>query len=187
MGHTDAVICNDGATLGVSLSTLAPGRLRHPRIVPPETAMNVDEQTLSACFGRIWPTHNDAFCELLVQLRRQFDGDLDRMLVLGIIGSRTLARGRVEGMSYDEFMSSARPDNEPAPINLQSIADYSGIPRETVRRKVRDLEQQGWIIRRDNGYLIATAKAAQDLEPATEATLRYLATVVSACTEAMSG
>ncbi|MEY6434203.1 helix-turn-helix domain-containing protein [Thioalkalicoccus limnaeus] len=63
-------------------------------------------------------------------------------------------------MSYDEFMSRARPDNEPAPINLQSIADYSGIPRETVRRKVRDLEAQGWIIRRDNGYLIATAKAA---------------------------
>jgi hypothetical protein len=148
--------------------------------------MTFDEQTLTAHFGRIWPAHNDAFCELLVGLRRQFGGDLDRMLVLAIIGSRTLARGRIDGASYNEFMSRDGPDDEPAPINLQSIADYSGIPRETVRRKLRDLEGLGWIIRHNNGFLIASSKAAQDLAPATEATLRYLASVVGACTEAMS-
>jgi hypothetical protein len=148
--------------------------------------MTFDEQTLTAHFGRIWPVHNDAFCELLVRLRRQFGGDLDRMLVLAIIGSRTLARGRIDGMSYDDFMALDRPDDEPAPINLQSIADYSGIPRETVRRKLRDLEELGWIIRRNNGFLIASSKATQELAPATEATLRYLETVVGACTDAMS-
>jgi CRP-like cAMP-binding protein len=148
--------------------------------------MTLDEDTLRTRFGRIWPIHNDAFCELLVALRRHFGGDLDRMLVLAIIGSRTLSRGRIDGMSYDGFMSLDRPDDEPAPINLQSIADYSGIPRETVRRKLRDLERLGWIIRGDNGYLIATTRATQDLAPATEATLRYLATVVSACNEATS-
>jgi hypothetical protein len=40
--------------------------------------MTFSEETLTAHFGRIWPTHNDAFCELLVRLRRQFEGDLDR-------------------------------------------------------------------------------------------------------------
>jgi hypothetical protein len=148
--------------------------------------MPFDEDTLRRHFGCIWPVHNDAFCELLVALRRQLGGDLDRMLVLAIIGSRTLARGRIDGISYDRFMSFERPDEDPAPINLQSIADYSGIPRETVRRKLRDLERLGWIIRRDKGYLIATAKAAQDLSPATEATQRYLLTVVAACNEATS-
>jgi hypothetical protein len=147
--------------------------------------MTFDQNTLSACFGRIWPVHNDAFCELMVLLRRHFGGDLDRMLVLAVIGSRTLARGRIDGMSYDRFLALERPHAEPAPINLQSIADYSGIPRETVRRKVRDLEASGWVERRDNGYLVASARAAQDLAPATEATLRYLATVVGACRDAM--
>ncbi|NBC46811.1 MAG: helix-turn-helix domain-containing protein [Gammaproteobacteria bacterium] len=137
---------------------------------PAAVAMNVTEKTLNRQFGRIWPRHNNAFCELLVALRRQFDGDLDRMLVLAVIGSPTLARGRIEGMSYTDCMALERPDDEPAPINLQSIADYSGIPRETVRRKLRDLEQLGWIVRRDNGYLVATTRAAQDLAPATEAT-----------------
>jgi len=148
--------------------------------------MNPDEDTLNARFGRIWPVHNDAFCELLVTLRRHFGGDLDRMLVLAIIGSRTLSRGRIEGMCYDRFMDSERAD-EPAPINLQSIADYSGIPRETVRRKLRDLERLGWITRRDKGYLVATARAAEDLEPATQATMRYLLAVIGAWRKAMSG
>ena len=108
------------------------------------------------------------------------------LMVLAIIGSRTLARGRIDGMSYDRFMTLERPDEEPPPINLQSIADASGIPRETVRRKVKDLEHAGWVIRRDNGYVIASAGAAHDLAPATEATLRYLATVVTACNAAIA-
>lgn len=151
---------------------------------PGTAAMNLDEDTLREYFGRIWPAHNDAFCELLVTLRRYFGGDLDRMLVLAIIGSRTLARGRIDGMCYDRFMEGERA-NERAPINLQSIADYSGIPRETVRRKLLDLERSGWITRRNKGDLVITEKAAQDLEPATRATMRYLLSVVSACNEAV--
>ena len=147
--------------------------------------MTYDQESLTAHFGRIWPVHNDAFCELLVTLRRQFGGDLDRMLVLAVIGSRTLSQSRIDGMCYDRFMESERAD-EPAPINLQSIADYSGIPRETVRRKLHDLERAGWISRRDKGYLVATAKAAEDLEPATQATMRYLLAVVGAWREAIS-
>ena len=75
----------------------------------------------------------------------------------------------------------------PSPKSCQKLADYSGIPRETVRRKVNDLERAGWIIRTEKGHLVASAKAAQDLAPATEAAMRYLLTVVNACKEAMSG
>jgi DNA-binding IclR family transcriptional regulator len=49
----------------------------------------------------------------------------------------------------------------------ESLTDYSGIPWNTVRRKLHDLERAGWISRRDKGYLVATAKAAENLEPAT--------------------
>jgi len=149
--------------------------------------MNLDQDNLNNYFGRIWPIHNAAFAELLVTLRRHFGGDLDRMLVLAIIGARTLSRGRVDEMSYDRFIKLDLPDDEPPTTNIQSVADYSGIPRETVRRKVNDLERAGWIIRTEKGHLVASAKAAQDLAPATEAAMRYLLTVVNACKEAMSG
>ncbi|MBK1706466.1 hypothetical protein [Halochromatium glycolicum] len=148
--------------------------------------MNLDQDSLKAHFGRIWPIHNNAFCDLLVTLRRHFDGDLDRMLVLAIIGSRTLKDDSIEGLCYEHFMRLERR-GEPAPINVQSIADHSGIPRETVRRKVKELLHTGWIIRRDKGFLIASNKAAADLAPATEATMHYLLTVVTACNEAMAG
>lgn len=52
-----------------------------------------------------------------------------------------------------------------------------------MRRKLRDLQRSGWIIKHDNGNLIASTKAAQDLAPATEATPRYLATVAPPATQ----
>lgn len=145
--------------------------------------MSFDRDSLEKNFGQIWSVHNDAFAELLVVLRREFGGDLDCMLVLAIIGSRSLSRGCIEGACYQDFDVFERPVEDTAPINLQSIADYSGIPRETVRRKVRALEQRGWILRRDKGYLIASVQAARDLAPATEAAMRYLLRVVTACNQ----
>lgn len=141
---------------------------------------------LTRHFGRIWPVHNAQFCELLITLRRQFDGDLHRMLVLAVIGSRTLAWGGITGLSYSQFKALERSELQAAPINLQSIADYSGIPRETVRRKVQELQRAGWVLKRDDGYLVATTRAAADLAPATEATLKYLVAIGAACTEAAS-
>lgn len=143
--------------------------------------MPFDHTDVARHFGHIWPVHVEAFGHLLIALRRHFGGDLDRMLVLAIIGSRSLPRRRVAGLTYGEFMGGAKRDPEPSPINLQSIAACSGIPRETVRRKVRLLVAAGWVERRDGGYLVATKRAARDLAPMTEASLRYLAAIGAAC------
>jgi biotin operon repressor len=148
--------------------------------------MAFDHDDLTRHFGDIWPVHNAQFCDLLITLRRQFGGDLDRMLVLAVIGSRNLAWGRIAGLSYGQFKALEWQKLQAAPINLQSIADYSGIPRETVRRKVQELQRAGWVLKRDDGYLIATTQAAADLAPATEATMKYLVAIGAACTEAVS-
>ncbi len=63
----------------------------------------------------------------------------------------------------------------PEPINLQSIADFSGIPRETVRRKLRDLMALNWVERDERGSFVATKKAAADLAPLTKIAISYLA------------
>jgi hypothetical protein len=137
-------------------------------------------------FSRIWPVHVEEFGELLVALRRHFGGDLDLMLVLAIIGSRTLPRRRVQDMTYGEFKAGLAKGREPSVINVQSIAACTGIPRETVRRKVTRLEEKGWVERGDGGSLVATRQAARDLEPMTEASMRYLAHVGAACVEVAS-
>ncbi|MFN5782604.1 MAG: helix-turn-helix domain-containing protein, partial [Novosphingobium sp.] len=63
---------------------------------------------------------------------------------------------------------------EPLAINLQSIADYSGIPRETVRRKIEQLIAKGWVRRDELRFVTATDQANEELRGLTASTLRYL-------------
>ena len=44
---------------------------------------------IRANFGAIWPVHLAAFSRLLTQLRARFDGDLELMLIMAVIGERT--------------------------------------------------------------------------------------------------
>lgn len=147
--------------------------------------MGFGHEELHREFGRIWPVHVEHFAELLIILREQFGGDLDRMLVLAVIGLRTLPPGRVEGRSYPEFQAG-RFREQARPINVQSIADTTGIPRETVRRKVAALEQAGLVERQEDGRLLVAPRAREDLAPATQATMRYLVAVGAACAAAAS-
>jgi predicted transcriptional regulator of viral defense system len=66
------------------------------------------------------------------------------------------------------------------PINIQSVSEYSGIPRETVRRKVGVLQDKGWIIRNADGRLSVTDLAAKGLAGETENTIAYLSALRTA-------
>ncbi|WP_206211855.1 helix-turn-helix domain-containing protein [Wenzhouxiangella sp. XN24] len=150
---------------------------------PAGAPMRFGYDELTGSFGQIWPVHVEHFTELLIALRREFGGDLDRMLVMGVIGLRTLPRRRVEGRSYTEFQAGQFAA-QAMPINVQSIADTTGIPRETVRRKVAELEAAGLVERENGGHLVVTPRAREVLAPATQATMRYLVAVGAACVAA---
>ena len=139
--------------------------------------MPFSSEKITSHFGHIFPTHVDALCELLIVLRQQFFGDLDLMLILAIIGSRALPARQTSNMTYAEFISDNTKDRADQPINIQSIAECSGIARETVRRKVHKLEDLGFIARDPSGMLTVTDKAINQLAPATEASLQYLITL----------
>ena len=136
--------------------------------------MSFSSEKITNHFGHIFPTHVDALCELLIVLRKQFSGDLDLMLILAIISSRALPTRQASNMTYSEFISDVSKDRADQPINIQSIAECSGIARETVRRKVHKLDQLGFIQRDPSGMLTITDQAIQQLKPATEASLHYL-------------
>jgi CRP-like cAMP-binding protein len=126
-------------------------------------------------FGRPHAQHVAALTRHLVECRQAFGGDLDLFLVMTIIGERTFpAKSAPEDMSKAEFLHGHVGDTEHAAINQQSIADYSGIPRETVRRKIETLIEKGWVLRDEHKHLTATDKANADLHRLTESTVRYL-------------
>jgi len=69
-------------------------------------------------------------------------------------------------------------------INVQSVADFSGIPRETVRRKVNALQDRGWVTRTADGRLGVTRIAAEELQGATGNTIAYLSSLLMAFEQA---
>ena len=95
----------------------------------------------------------------LVQLVRRYEGDVLLAIVLGEITQQNVRH----------FFESAEVQSDPArqldvqdanvletPIgacNALSISRATGIPRETVRRRVEDLVRRGWVRRDARGHL----------------------------------
>lgn len=145
------------------------------------TKRNTEQgEFIKANFRSIWPVHLSGFTRLLVQLRELFDGDLDLLLVLAVIGDRTRPENWTpELLTYRQMTEGGGDEHLQYPINIQSVSEYSGIPRETVRRKVRVLQAKGWVIREADGRLAISARAAQDLEDATQFSIAYLGALLS--------
>ena len=95
--------------------------------------------------------------EHLTDVSRVFAADLQSVLVLAIVGQMGLQtairlRHPADGTTPLNFGSDPTPR-----INASSIAEISGIPRETVRRKLEGLAERGWVVRAPNGlWRIAT-------------------------------
>lgn len=137
-----------------------------------------EEQWIQENFGRVWPAHLSAFTHLLVALRKHFDGDLDLLLVLAVIGKRTRPQHWTPSLDSTQRLTADDSSGKQHPINGLSIANCSGVPRETVRRKLAVLEKKGWISANEEGHWIASAKAAEDLNQATSDTVSYLSTIL---------
>ncbi|WP_141194833.1 hypothetical protein [Maliponia aquimaris] len=136
-------------------------------------------------FGSIWPVHLSAFTRLLTALRAHFDGDLDMLLIMATIGERTRPEHWASGLTdVEKLTRGAGGRDRQLPINVQSIADYARIPRETVRRKVSILQDKGLVLRAGDGRLSVAPEAASLLAGATSDTLEYLRAICGAMEDA---
>lgn len=141
----------------------------------------MEDSAVQSDFGKLHARHVAALVRHLIECRRTCDGDLDLFLVMTIIGERTFsARNVPSGMTHSEFVTEQMGHVETEAINVQSIADYSGIPRETVRRKVEQLTAKGWISRDAHRHITATDVAKAGLAMLTESSVRYLKDVDAA-------
>jgi hypothetical protein len=126
-------------------------------------------------FDAIYPVYRIAFARLLVTLRRDFDGDLDAMLVLLTLSLGTDRENWAEAL----FGEHAHAPQQRL-TNTQSIAHASGIPRETVRRKLETMEARGWISRDAKGNWTPTQGASGDLRPSSLETIAFLRAILAA-------
>jgi hypothetical protein len=85
--------------------------------------------------------------EHLADCARSFRGDLTSVLVLAIVGQAHLSAYAQRGASHGERLSYG--------VQALRIADITGIPRETVRRKLAKLRDIGWILSGPDGWFLA--------------------------------
>ncbi|UDM18134.1 hypothetical protein [Vogesella sp. XCS3] len=75
---------------------------------------------------------------------RLFDGDLIKAYLLSEISSRHPVAQALPTMAAEAYAFS----------NIHSLSEATGYPRETVRRKILQMIESGWVTRLDNGGLL---------------------------------
>jgi hypothetical protein len=108
------------------------------------TPGNPDDGRLEAIADALVSAYRDSqyhyvqfLTEHLADCSAAFGGDLDSVLILAILGQRRLEVMRAETDRPSEPHRDA--------MSVLRIADVSGIPRETVRRKLEGLRGKGWV------------------------------------------
>jgi hypothetical protein len=126
----------------------------------------------SAAGGAAYETHQTEiairmgrfFVEHLIRLYRAFDGDLTQVIILGEIGHHNTTR------THPAAGPRRRPPATPSvedflPCNAFSISQATGIPRETVRRKIAGLVRRGWVRQNARGEVFVTPAAGAHFMP----------------------
>jgi CRP-like cAMP-binding protein len=104
------------------------------------------------------------FLDYLKELHREFDGDLALVIVLAEIAhhssSGVFQPGKGKGSAFQPN------DAEPLPsCSAYSLASATGLPRETVRRKIARLVALGWVEKTGRAEVCLTAKVAEHFTP----------------------
>lgn len=116
--------------------------------------------------------------------RDLYFGDLDLASIAGTVGIGALeadfrdADFREQFNDYMRIIGSERQ----RPLNAQSVAQATGLPRETVRRKLKTLVQKGVLQEKDGGYIYTPGHAQQpDQQAAFERGIRDTLQFVNLC------
>jgi hypothetical protein len=129
-------------------------------------------------YERDFPTAQSVWVEefllLLVELRGAFGNDLDKIIILSLIGQQMLRDPAIPAISHSEASSAPQRQWRGRDTNIDALARASRIPRESVRRKVNELIADEMVERMDSGGLAVRAGIAARLAPSTMVSIAML-------------
>jgi len=105
--------------------------------------------------------------DFLVAGRAAFEGDLDRALIFLVVALRTAEHRKTQDLRLEDVLAGQVESYPSLLTNVRSIAESTGIPRETVRRKVAALIDRGWLERRGDELTITT-QSSREMTPFRE-------------------
>lgn len=99
---------------------------------------------------------------LLRVAREAFGGDLEKLFIILVVAVRTAEHPDFANYAPEQLISGELPVFPSLGTNVRSVAASIGAPRETVRRKVAELVDAGWLVRQGHD-LHFTALAYREL------------------------
>ena len=89
----------------------------------------------------------------LLRLSRLCTGDIESYLIILVIGVRVAEDPRFRSSSVATLVEMEELPSRGT--NIRSIAASLDMPRETVRRKVAELTEAGWVVRDESGLTLS--------------------------------
>ena len=112
-------------------------------------------------FSLVAFTMNRFIIDQIVRSARQFDNDIEAMILFGMLSHLNVAHLMPPGSRPSQMLSSQGRvlDAQPQlrPMRVRDLTLISGRPRETIRRKLESLVAQGRVLRVDDGYVLNAA------------------------------
>ena len=113
----------------------------------------MSEDSLKSSFGTIWWR----FLEFEITRSRmmtEVTGNMSSALILQVVAyhNLTLIQSSLESKTYSEIRGAWEQGDQtlisdlPQKLSFAAIADITGIDKETVRRSVKKLEEQRWVV-----------------------------------------
>lgn len=104
---------------------------------------------------------NRFIVDQVLRAARHFDNDTEAMILFGTVAHLNVAHLMLPDSSPTSVLGADGrvPDAQPQlrPVRIRDLAQITGRPRETIRRKLERLEAQGRLLRRVDGYVIDVA------------------------------
>jgi hypothetical protein len=139
--------------------------------------LDIDRQGLLRLVAGNYPVIAHSLLRPLLDLfsvsRQACGGDMDKFLIMLVVAIRTTEHKLFATYSQAQLLSGEIPVFPSLGTNVRSVADSIRAPKETIRRKVGELIEAGWIAREHN-ELRFTTLAYQQLAGA-RAAIEHLA------------
>ncbi|MCU0809845.1 MAG: helix-turn-helix domain-containing protein [Thiobacillaceae bacterium] len=109
-------------------------------------------------YGLVAFSLNRYIVDHLLRFARQFGPDYPMLVVWGVLAHQCVIHLIPAGSRPTDVLDQngllADPNPDLRPVRQRDLSQITGIPKETVRRKLIKLEQSGWIKRKGPGWIL---------------------------------
>jgi predicted transcriptional regulator len=150
---------------------------------PAQVALDVqdswDDEAFDRAFSMVAFQVNRHLVDHMLRLSRSFDLDIEGLMLYGVLAHQNVAHLMLPGAPPASVLGAdGRLRSDPTaalrPLRIRDLVQITGIPRETVRRKLTALESRALVRRTEDGWVVEQGSISDDLREFTRESVRRL-------------